>query len=328
MSKKPHTIWLDQAARLAWKGARNVFPNPMVGAVLVKNNQIISEGFHAQHGEPHAEIEAISNTKDPTGATLYVTLEPCCHHGKTPPCTESILKAGIKKVVYALKDPNPKISGQGAEFLKKNGLEVELIATPKTDHLNAIYLTNTLQKRPFIHLKTALTLDHKITLQKGKGTPLTNQLSNQKTHELRAQYDAILVGVGTILADDPELTVRHVPGENPIRIVLDRQNRAPKSARIRKEPPKTIIIQDQAPLQEILENLFQDGISSILVEGGAQISASFLEEKLVDRLSLIYTPNLTKNQNLPEFPINKIPANFSSQDATLLGPDLWVDLTC
>lgn len=341
-----HTKWLNQAAKLAQKGAKHVSPNPMVGAILVKNNRKIGEGFHKRYGLPHAEIEAFKNAKknghDLKNSTLYVTLEPCCHHGKTPPCTEAIIKNGISRVIYSCLDPNPKINGKGIKELEKNLIKTDFITTDQTENLNAIYRTNCLKKRPFIHLKTACTIDGKITLEKGSSTLLTNHKSNKKTHALRAFYDAILVGVDTIIIDDPKLTVRLTHGASPLRIVLDSNLRTPKNAQILKNPLKTIIAtakpssqkhtltckknnQVQIDLNDLLKKLHKQGISSILVEGGEKISTSFLKANLVDRLTLIYTPLLSKNKNLPEFPL--LTKNPIKKTAHFIEDNLWIDFT-
>ncbi|MBT7484011.1 bifunctional diaminohydroxyphosphoribosylaminopyrimidine deaminase/5-amino-6-(5-phosphoribosylamino)uracil reductase RibD [Candidatus Peregrinibacteria bacterium] len=345
-----HTTWMNHAAKLALKGTGQAFPNPMVGAVLIKNQQIIGQGYHPSFGAPHAEIEALNNAKknnfSPEGATLYVTLEPCCHHGKTPPCTGAILENKIAQVFYALKDPNPKVSGQGTQFLEQNNIKTTLFSTPQTDQLNSIYKAHQ-QKRPFIHLKTACTLDHKIPLKKNQSTPLTNPISNKKTHELRAQYDAILVGADTALIDNPSLTTRHVQGKNPIRIILDSNLKTPPSLKLFQEPGQTIIATTKKPsktysknttiltckpdqnnhvdLHDLLIQLFEQQIHTILVEGGQKLSTSFLEENLVDQLTLIYTPHLAKNPSLPSFPTNKIksPKHITT---SLIQNNLWVEI--
>lgn len=341
-----HTKWLNKAAKLASKGAKHVFPNPMVGAILVKNNHLIGKGFHTKYGAPHAEIEAFKNAKknghDLKNSILYVTLEPCSHYGKTPPCTEAIIKNGLSRVVYACLDPNPKVNGKGIKILNKNHIKTDFLTTDETEKLNAIYRTNRLFKRPFIHLKTACTLDGKITLKKGTATPLTNSISNKETHKLRAFYDAILVGVETIITDNPELTVRLTKGENPIKIILDSKLRTPKNAKILNNLSKTIIAttktspekhiltckktkNEQIDLKDLLKKLYKKGICSILVEGGEKISDSFLKADLVDRLSLICTPILAKNKNLPGFPyLTKKP---QTKNTHLLEDNLWIDLT-
>ncbi len=330
----PHTHkkWMDHAKKLSLKGGQKVFPNPMVGAVLIKNNQIIGQGYHRVFGGPHAEIEALNNAKknnhSPFNSTLYVTLEPCCHHGKTPPCTEAILKAGITKVVYAQKDPNPKVCGQGIAFLQQNNIKTILFP-----------------ERPFIHLKIACTLDKKITLKKGEATPLTNSKSNKKVHSLRAKHDAILVGIQTILTDNPRLTVRHVTGKNPIRIILDSQLRTPIKASLLAEPGETIIAttklkttkkypknttilscksnkNNQVDLQDLLKKLLARNINSILVEGGELISTSFLKNNLVDQLTLIYTPHLAQNPSLPAVPDL---LSLKPRKTKLIQDNLWVE---
>ncbi len=335
-----HTIWMNNAAKLAYKAARKVFPNPMVGAILVKDKKMIGKGYHQAYGTPHAEIQALNNANNPENSTLYVTLEPCCHHGKTPPCTNAILQNKISHVFYALKDPNPKVSGKGIKFLRENNVTVTHLPTKITEELNAIYLTQTTQKRPFIHLKNASTLDGFLAT-----TPLTNSASNQKVHRLRAQYDAVLVGIQTILNDNPSLTVRHTTGENPLRIVLDSQLRTPQNAALLTQPGQTILAttkqksnqkyppnvklltcqannKGQIDLSDLLKQLFAQNIGSILVEGGEKISASFLKNNLVDQLTTIYTPQLANHQKFPTITAS----NYIKKTSQLIKNDLWVDI--
>ena len=319
---------MARAAELAWKGKGKVEPNPMVGAIFVKNKKIITKGYHQKFGGPHAEINAIRAAQKARqslkGATLYVTLEPCCHYGKQPPCTEALKLLGLKKVIFATLDPNPLVRGKGIKILKKAGILTEKLETPETQNLNAIYLTNVLEKRPFIHLKTACTQDGKITLRKGKPTALTGKESQKKIHALRARYDGILIGVNTLLIDNPHLTVRLSKlTKNPTRIILDSLLRAPFSSQIFKEKGKTILATTvplpsskklplrttlllckknktgKIDLHDLLKKLFTLGIRSVLVEGGEQVNTSFLKAKLVDRVTFIFTPHLAHDASLP-----------------------------
>lgn len=344
---------MARAAELAWQGKGKVDPNPMVGAIFVKNKKIIAEGYHQKFSGPHAEINAIHTAKKAhqslKGATLYVTLEPCCHYGKQPPCTEALKTLGLKKIIFATLDPNPLVRGKGIKILKKAKILTEKLETPETRDLNVIYLTNILKKRPFVHLKTACTQDGKITLQKGKPTALTGKKSQEKAHALRARYDGILIGVNTLLIDNPRLTVRLSKSiKNPTRIILDSRLRTPFSSRVFKEkgqtilattiplpahkklPPRTTILvckknkTGKIDLHDLLKKLFALGIRSVLVEGGEQVNTSFLKEKLVDRVTFIFTPHRAHDTSLPSLFDRKIlpKIHLDNPTFTKIGKDL------
>lgn len=346
---------MDRAVELAWKGHPNTNPNPMVGAIFVKDGEIIAEGYHAKYREDHAEIVAIKDAKQDgkslEGSTLYVTLEPCCHHGKTAPCTQALQKLNLKKVFYAQRDPHHAVDGQGIQQLESAGIQTEPLSTPASERLNEIYLTNITKERSFIHIKTACTLDGKITLKKGTSTHLTNPESDQKAHQLRAQHDAILIGINTLLIDNPKLTVRHVSGPNPIRIVLDSKLQALEHPDLKifqqsghtflattrncpKEtilPPRTILLRcakapgGQIDLHDLLTQIFNQNrpISNILIEGGETVNTSFLNSDLVDRVTLITTPHLANNPKLPSaFQLEDL--RLSSPTTERVGTDLWI----
>lgn len=338
MMSKDHTF-MDQAVKLAWKGRHHVEPNPMVGAIFVKGEEVIAEGYHTKFGKNHAEIEAIKNAKQNNislkGSTLYVTLEPCCHHGKRPPCTDSLTKLGLKKIIYAAKDPNPDVNENGIQILEKAGIQTKNLATPESDFLNDFYRVPLLKKRPFIQIKTASTLDGKITLQKGKGTPLTCEKSNKKVHELRSHHDAILIGINTLKTDNPRLTTRNVEGPSPIRIILDSNLQSLKEPyQIFDQPGETLIAttktngnlsckpdkNGQVDLNDLIKKLYKKGIRSILVEGGETVNNAFLEANLVDHLTLIITPHLSQEKDLPKAP--PIP---SKNHTKRTGKDIWVE---
>lgn len=347
---------MARAAELAWKGKGKVEPNPMVGAIFVKNKKIIAQGWHQKFGGPHAEINAIRAAKKAKkslkGATLYVTLEPCCHYGKQPPCTEALKSLELKKIIFATLDPNPLVREKGIKILKKAKILTEKLETSETRDLNAIYLTNVLKKRPFVHLKTACTQDGKITLQKGKPTTLTGKESQKKIHELRARYDGILIGINTLLIDNPSLTVRLTKSnKNPTRIILDSHLRTPFSSRIFKEkgqtilatttplphnkklPPHTTVLvckknkTGKIDLQDLLKKLFALNINSILIEGGEQVNTSFLKEKLVDRATFIFTPHRANNDSLPSLFDQKIlpKIHFNNPTFTKMCKDFWIE---
>ena len=350
--------FMNRAAFLALKGRGQVEPNPMVGAVFVKNRKIIAEGYHECFGKAHAEVKAIQDAQSKgislKGSTLYVNLEPCCHHGKQGPCTEALIKIEVKKIIYAAKDPNPKVKSQGIQALENAGIECEHFETSGTEQLNEIYLVNTTKKRPFIHLKTACTLDGKITLKASHQTSLTNEKSNQKTHDLRAQYNAILIGINTLLIDNPKLTVRHTTGPNPTRIILDSQLKALKHPELQifKEPGRNILASTISPpsrtilpknthilpcstnntnqidLPDLLQKLLDLNIRSILVEGGESINTSFLNANLIDQLTLIITPHLSQNKNLPTAFKTNFPgaSQFSPPRTHRIQDDLWLEM--
>ena len=230
------TRFMREALRQARKGLGRTSPNPAVGAVIVKQGNVIAKGYHKKAGLPHAEVEALKKTdKKARGCTLYVTLEPCNHQGRTPPCTESILKAGISRVVVGMKDPNPDVSGGGCEFLKNNGIDVSCGVLEKECRLlNEAFLTCVLEKRPFVTAKSAITLDGWTATATGHSKWITNDKSRQFVHRLRDRVDAVMVGVGTVLADDPQLTTRlkRGQGKDPARIVVDSRLRTPLNAKI------------------------------------------------------------------------------------------------
>ena len=314
------TELMQRTFSLALKGRGRTLPNPMVGAVLTKNGRIIAEGYHKGPGYPHAEIEAIGKAgKNAKGATLYVNLEPCCHFGRTGPCTEAITEAGIKRVVYAATDPNPLVKGRGAKILKKAGIEVTngLLST-EAARLNEVYFGLLKNERPFVTLKLAQSLDGRIATIDGDSKWISGEKSRKFAHSLRAESGAVLVGMGTVRKDNPSLTVRHVRGKNPYRIIVSTSGDLPKSTRLISENQdlKTILAtthmsipksansrskkmtywtlekaaNGEIDLADLLQKAKAFGIHSILVEGGAEIAASFLKDKLVDKLILITAP--------------------------------------
>ncbi|RYE83496.1 MAG: bifunctional diaminohydroxyphosphoribosylaminopyrimidine deaminase/5-amino-6-(5-phosphoribosylamino)uracil reductase RibD, partial [Myxococcales bacterium] len=224
--------WMDLAVAEARKGRTS--PNPRVGAVVVHDNQVVASGYHARAGEPHAEVVALRSAGEAArGTTLYCTLEPCNHHGRTPPCVDAILAAGVRRVVIGVRDPNPDVTGHGMERLQKEGVAVTLLH----EHRAAVDLLAPWVKfistgLPYVSLKLALSLDGRIASRTGASRWVTGEEARAKVHELRAERDAVAVGVGTAIADDPRLTVRHVPGASPIRVVFDSQLRLPPTSKL------------------------------------------------------------------------------------------------
>lgn len=309
---------MRRALELAERGRGQVEPNPLVGAVLVRNGQLAGEGWHRRYGQAHAEIHALAAAGEAArGATLYVTLEPCCHHGKTPPCTEALLRAGITRVVAAMSDPFPQVAGRGAELLRAAGVLVEIgLGLAEARRLNAPYLKLLATGRPYVHAKWAMTLDGKIATRTGDSRWISNSTSRRRVHELRGRMDAILVGIGTALADDPLLTVRPPGPRMALRVVLDSRARLPPTCRLaqtaRTTPTLIVTAGETAPhlqalgceilplpseaarpsLPALLDELGRRRLTNVLVEGGAEVLGSFLDASAIDEVHVFIAPRL------------------------------------
>lgn len=312
---------MQRALRLAEQAKGWTNPNPMVGAILVKDGERIGEGYHSKFGAAHAEVEAIKNaTASPEGATLYVTLEPCCHQGKTPPCTEAIIEASISKVIVAVRDPSEKVCGKGIGALREAGIEVEVgLLEKEARELNRFFFTFHEKKRPFITLKAAISLDGKITEAPGTQTMLTGMPAQRYLHELRHEHQAILVGAGTVLTDDPHLGVRHVEGQDPLRIILAGKRKLAKKLQIFRD--ENVLVLDDKTIPEILHELYEKEISSVLVEGGQQVFESFLAAKMVDELQLFLAPKFL-GKNAVSFAELEKPLTLTHVHTKTLGKDL------
>ncbi len=300
--------YIHRCIELAKLGAGNVAPNPMVGAVVVHNDQIIGEGYHKKHGEAHAEVNAINSVKNKNllkESTIYVSLEPCAHYGKTPPCAELIIKTGIPKVVIGSIDPFAQVAGKGIEMLKTAGIDVRVNVLQEACYdLNKTFFTFHQKKRPYIYLKWAQTIDGYIDLDRSKpelGQPtwISNERARILVHKQRSEVDAILIGTNTAFKDNPSLTVRDWVGKQPLRMVIDRNNRLPNNLKIKDGSCHTIIFTEQI-LENSAENMYvlldfnQDiipqmlqwmytkGIQSIVIEGGNLLLNSFIEANLWD----------------------------------------------
>ena len=250
------THYMRMAMRLALKGAGRTSPNPMVGAVLVKHGEVIATGYHKVAGEDHAEIVALKRAGDRAkGATLYINLEPCSHHGRTPPCTMSLIRAGLGAVVAGMKDPNPRVRGRGLRQLRQAGIEVRVgVLEPQCRTLNEAFVKYITRGLPFVILKLAASLDGKIAAGSGDARWISSEASRRVVHRLRNQVDAVLVGAGTVVADDPQLTCRIPGGRNPWRVVLDARLRIPLSAKLlhHRDPHKSIIVTSlEAPQRKV-----------------------------------------------------------------------------
>ncbi|MFE4241127.1 bifunctional diaminohydroxyphosphoribosylaminopyrimidine deaminase/5-amino-6-(5-phosphoribosylamino)uracil reductase RibD [Peribacillus butanolivorans] len=315
---------LDLAASA--KGKTN--PNPVVGAVIVKDGVIAGTGIHRKAGEPHAEVHAFKMAGDyAKNATLYVTLEPCSHYGKTPPCANLVKESGVRRVVVATQDPNPEVAGRGISILRDAGIEVEVgVLEKEAQRLNERFIHNMITNRPFVISKYAMTLDGKLATHTGHSKWITGEESRHSVHLLRDEVDAILIGIGTVLADNPSLTTR-LPeggGKNPIRIILDSELRVPLDANIvQVSDAKTVIVtQENASVDKIaalsekgiefiivpktdagldlrilMEELYKKGITDILLEGGSEVNASFLRAGLIDKYLIYVAPKLLGGRN-------------------------------
>ena len=293
--------FMREALELARNAEGRTSPNPMVGAVIVRGGRIVAAGWHRKAGTPHAEVHALRMAGElAKGATLYVTLEPCSHYGRTGPCAKAVAEAGVKRCVIAMKDPNPLVSGRGIKILEDAGVEVVCgVLEEEARRLNEAFLKWVPEKMPFVALKTAMTLDGKIATRTGASQWITNEASRRRVHEYRDIYDSILVGIGTVLHDDPSLTTR-LPdgtGKNSVRIIVDSQARTPLSAKVvRDGQAKTIVaVTQQAPetrVKALLQKLGEREICSVFVEGGGSVNFSLLEAGLVDKVYAFIAPKL------------------------------------
>ena len=314
--------YMRRAIALAKNGEGRTNPNPLVGAVLVKNNEIIGEGFHQKYGGLHAEREALKNCEEngnsAEGATLYVTLEPCCHFGKQPPCTQAIVKSGIRRVVVGSRDPNPLVHGKGNSFLREQGIEVtEDFLKDECDALNPIFFHYISTRTPYVALKYAMTADGKTASKTGKSKWITGEKSRLFVHQLRNRYSCILAGIGTVLSDNPLLTSRIPGGRNPVRIICDSKLRIPLDCNIvqtAKEIPTIIACCNEnekksaleksgceilclpgkngVDLKKLTETLGERSLDSILIEGGSEIHYSALEAGIVQHIYAFTAPKI------------------------------------
>jgi len=316
--------FMRRAIEISKKGRGYVNPNPLVGAVIVKDGIIIGEGYHEKYGGPHAEVNAFNNaTEDVSGATLYVTLEPCSHYGKTPPCVNLIIEKKIAKVIVGMVDPNPIVSGRGIEKLINNGIEaITGILEDDIKRLNEIFIKYITTKKPFCIIKTAMTLDGKIASYSGDSKWITGESSRNYVHNLRHNVSGILVGIGTVITDNPYLTTRlnGEIGKDSIRIIIDTTARIPLSSNVLSEDLEskiiiattkkaniekinslknkgaevivTPILNDQVDLRYLFEKLGELGIDSVLIEGGSEINFSALEAGIVDKVIAFIAPKI------------------------------------
>lgn len=319
--------FMKRAIELAKQGAGWTAPNPLVGAVVVKNGRVIGEGYHRKYGELHAERNALAAcSEDPAGAILYVTLEPCCHYGKTPPCTEIIIEKKIAKVVIGSRDPNPKVAGKGARILREHGIEVvEDYMREACDALNPVFFHYITTKTPYVVLKFAMTLDGKIATRTGASKWITGEAARNHVHQLRGRYAGILAGIGTVLADDPMLNCRIDGAHQPLRIILDSHLRIPMGSRLvrsAKEYPLLIVCNESTrdreegtnriqkleeagakvwtlpeknghpDLNVLMQRLGEEKIDSVLIEGGGTVNEAALKAHIVHHVYAYIAPKI------------------------------------
>ncbi len=353
--------YMKIALEEAKKGMGFANPNPMVGAVIVKNGEIISKDYHHKYGEFHAERNAILNCKeDMNGAEIYVTLEPCCHHGKTPPCTQAIIESGIKKVYIGSDDPNPLVAGDGIKKLRENGIEVVTgVLKDECDRLNRPFFHYIVKSTPYVVMKYAMTADGKIASYTGKSKWISGEKSRLNVHRDRLRYSGIMVGINTVLKDDPMLTCRIENGRNPIRIICDSSLRIPLECNIMKtakEIPTIIACTNKIEiakyravqrtgaeiictssddghvnLKELMEILRERKIDSVLLEGGGELNFSALNSGIVNRVQIYISPKILGGKTAPS-PVGGI--GFDSPDSavklgsvemTAIGEDILIE---
>lgn len=322
------TNYMQLAIDLARSTVNQTAPNPSVGAVVVRDNKILGVGCHLFAGSHHAEVYALNMHPDLIkDATLYVTLEPCSHYGKTPPCVNAIIEKGIKKVVIATLDPNPLVNGNGRQKLLDAGIMVEVgLLEEDAKEINKKYFYHIAHQMPYVTLKAGMSLDGKLATTSGESKWITSDIARTDAHLYRATHDAILVGVNTVIADNPALTVHKLENaKNPIRIVLDHNLRTPLSSQILtdKKSPTWIIVDkniideqvkpfieyelvkiiklDMSNLESVLKALYTLGVTSILIEGGNKIHTSFLQAKLFNQLVIYMAPKLIGGEQAPQF---------------------------
>lgn len=309
--------FIDETLKLAKRAMGWTNPNPLVGAVIVKDGQIIARGYHRRVGLPHAEIEALTAAKTSVkGATLYVNLEPCTHYGRTPPCVDTIIQAGIKRVVCSTRDPNQKVHGRGIAKLEQAGITVSAGLKGKESRaLNEAFFTFHEKHRPFVAIKFATSLDGKIATKTGDSKWITNEKARLFSRKLRSEYQAILVGINTILCDNPHLGVRRSGKKDPVRVILDSNLRIPLNSRVLRDNDVLIATTSHAskdkkelltrrgipiltfeskniPVKEFLLSLRSREIISVLVEGGGKVLGNFFDKKIVDKVYAFYAPIL------------------------------------
>jgi diaminohydroxyphosphoribosylaminopyrimidine deaminase/5-amino-6-(5-phosphoribosylamino)uracil reductase len=359
MSAGQDALYMARAIQLAKRGLFTTDPNPRVGCVLVRNDKIIGEGWHVKAGFGHAEVEALKNVQNAQGATAYVTLEPCSHHGKTPPCCDALIKAGVRRVVAAMQDPNPLVSGRGLEKLKAAGIEVSTgVLQEDALKINRGFIKRMTENRPFVRSKLAMSLDGRTAMASGESKWITSAQARADVHRLRAESSAILTGINTVLADDPALNARvDWDVAQPVRVVLDSELKMPVTARMAKLPGRSLILtcsrndQRHNVLQEagfevyrvtekngrldlhaVMNFLARQQINELLVESGSVINGALLDEGLIDEWVVYMAPCILGDQGRGLFSVPGLRSMADKKNLTVLdvrqvGPDLKLTLS-
>lgn len=354
-----HQYFMQRAIQLAAKGLGRTSPNPVVGAVLVKNKRVVGEGYHQKAGGPHAEVLALAEAGEHArGATMYVSLEPCCHHGRTPPCVPEIVKAGVSNVVVGLVDPDPRVSGGGLKELRAAGISVEMSDEDSQEQcaeVNRAFICRLKRGRPYVTLKFASSLDGKIASRTGRSKYITGDEARRWVHRERDSHDAIMVGINTVRVDDPELTAREPEGRTPIKIVVDSGGRLSNDARLFQQSENGVIVlttprgqqqltpregmdlvitEDEHGMVDLnlaLRMLAERGINSILLEGGSRLNGSMLDRGLIDRVAGFVAPILVGGQQavspIGGFGVDCVGDALRLRDVgwSTLGPDLLIE---
>lgn len=353
-------LYMAQALRLAEQGLYTTMPNPRVGCVIVKNHQILGEGAHLKAGTPHAEVHALTKAGEQAdGATAYVTLEPCSHHGKTPPCTEALIKAGVSKVFVAMEDPNPLVAGKGIAALQAAGIEVYSgLMQQQAQALNPGFISRMINRRPYVRSKIAASLDGKTALANGVSQWITGSAARSDVQHWRAQSCAILTGIGTILKDNPSLTIRTFPIERqPMSVIVDSDLRIPLTAKVLENPSVLIAfahnnenkakalvergaallcIPDEhghVCLNSLLSHLASNEVNELMVEGGEVLNGALMSRKMIDELVIYYAPKLMGGDSKNMFAFSSLQTMESAipidvTDIRLFGDDIRILARC
>lgn len=352
--------YMARALQLARRGLYTTDPNPRVGCVIVKDDKIVAEGWHMRAGEPHAEVNALKVAgMHAHGATVYVTLEPCCHHGRTPPCTDALLNVGVRRVVVAMRDPNPQVAGKGCAALESRGVRVDIgLMEGQAKELNPGFIARMQRGRPFVRIKLAASLDGRTALAGGESKWITGEPARADVQKWRARSSAILTGISTVLADDPRMTVRDQTigdiGRQPLRVVLDGHLRMSPAANMLRQPGTTLVVaaadenknaaalraagaeivflasdDGHIDLKALLEHLAARQVNELLVEAGATLCGALLKERLVDELVFYYAPYLLGSEERGMFqmpPLARMDERLSLEviDTRSIGRDLRI----
>ncbi|MBL7054992.1 bifunctional diaminohydroxyphosphoribosylaminopyrimidine deaminase/5-amino-6-(5-phosphoribosylamino)uracil reductase RibD [Candidatus Woesearchaeota archaeon] len=350
-----HKKYMELAIKIAEKGKGTVSPNPLVGCLIVKRGKIVGKGYHKQCGAEHAEVNAMKNAgKKTVNATMYVNLEPCSHWGKTPPCTEKIVEAGIREVIIGTYDPNPLV--EGFKELKFRGIKTKInILEKEAKKLNEIYIKYMRSKKPFVILKLAMSMDGKIATRTGDSKYITGRDARRYVHKLRTEVDAVMIGINTVIKDNPKLNPRLVKGNDPMKIVLDTELKMPMKCNLMQNPSKLIIATtNKAPkkkiskfnqkgidvvvlkskrglvdLKELMKELGKKEITSVMIEGGSELNGSAIKDKIANKILIFTAPKLVGNGlgAIGNLGITKIDKAIKLKNTTMekIGKDILIE---